>query len=68
MEIKEKDLIKLTYAELEEEADNVLKLLSDDTLPLDDAAKLYEYGKKIAAAMEENLTALSKKVTDTVQD
>lgn len=68
MEFKEKKLEELSYAELEEEANYVLSLLSDDSLPLDDAAKIYEYGRKVASIMEKNLSEISNKVTDTIKE
>lgn len=59
-------LSKKTYQELEEESDKVLEKLSDDSLPLDDRASLYDYGKKIYAEMEKRLDELQKKVSDNV--
>ena len=66
--MEEKDLSRLSYQQLEEEADNVLKALSDEELALDDASRLYDYGKAIAKAMETRLDDLSKKVRDTVDE
>lgn len=60
-----KDLTKLTYAQLEEEATKVLNALSDPSLPLDDATLLYEQGKKISSEMETRLSTLEKSLTDT---
>jgi len=61
----EKDLTKLSYGELEEEAEKTLEALGDTSLPLDEATKLYERGKKISAEMEKRLSDLEKSVTDT---
>ncbi len=62
----EKDLSKLSYEELEKEAEEVLKQLSDSSLPLDKAHEIYQYGKKISAEMDVRLEKLSKEVTDTI--
>jgi exonuclease VII small subunit len=66
MEMK-KDLEKLTYTELEKESEAVLAELSKADLPLDEAGKVYDYGKKVADAMEKKLAELSKSVSDTVE-
>lgn len=60
-----KELSEMTYAELEKEAEETLTKLSDTSLPLDETAKLYEYGKKVSAEMEKRLAELEKSVTDT---
>lgn len=67
MEIK-KDLSKLSYQELETEEENTLKKLSEADLPLDDASKYYEYGKKVLLEMTIRLDKLSKSVTDKVKE
>jgi exodeoxyribonuclease VII small subunit len=59
-------LDKMTYQQLEEESSKVLESLNRDDIPLDEAAKLFEYGKKVYAEMEKRLSQLEKDVTDTV--
>ncbi|MFA6624473.1 MAG: exodeoxyribonuclease VII small subunit [Bacilli bacterium] len=66
MEFK-KDLSKLSYEELEKEADLVLTELNKNDISLDMSTKVYEYGKKIAKAMDSTLKQLQKEVTDTVE-
>ncbi len=63
---KNDELKKMSYQELEKEADHVLAELSKEDLPLDDASKIFEYGKKVYAEMETRLSELEKSVTDTV--
>ena len=63
---KETDLSKLSYAQLEEEANKTLEKLNDANLGLDEASQIYEYGKKVSAEMEKRLSDLEKSVTDTV--
>lgn len=60
-------LEKMDYAKLEEEANSVLEKLSKNDLPLDEASKLYEYGKEIYKEMEKRLAELEKNVTDTIK-
>jgi len=64
--MEEKDLSRLSYQQLEEEVKNVLKALKDEELALDDASRLYDYGKAITKAMETRLNDLKTKVRDTV--
>ncbi|MCI1735715.1 MAG: exodeoxyribonuclease VII small subunit [Bacilli bacterium] len=64
--LKKKDLTKLTYQELDNEADAVLKALSANDVSLDDANALYDYGKAISQEMQQRLAEMSKKVSDTV--
>jgi exodeoxyribonuclease VII small subunit len=63
---KEVDLSKLSYAQLEEEANKTLERLNKDDLPLDEASLVYEYGKKISAEMEKRLSELENSVSDTI--
>lgn len=63
---KKNDLSKLSYQQLEEEADKVLKNLSDGEIGLDESAKLYRYGKEIASEMDKRLTELENSVTDEI--
>lgn len=63
----ENPLEKMDYAKLEEEANSVLEKLSKNDLPLDEASKLYEYGKEIYKEMEKRLAELEKNVTDTIK-
>lgn len=63
---KKSDLSKLSYQQLEEEADKVLKNLSDSEIGLDESAKLYRYGKEIASEMDRRLTELENSVKDEV--
>lgn len=64
---QENPLTKMTYAQLEEEASSVLEKLNDTSLPLDEATKIYQYGKDIYAEMEKRLAELQKSVTDTIK-
>lgn len=63
---KNDELKKMTYQDLEKEADHVLEELSKEDLPLDDASRIYEYGKKVYQEMETRLAELEKNVSDTV--
>jgi|GEM_PF-877889 len=63
---KTKDLSKMSYEELEKEAADVVQKLSDSSLALDEASRLYDYGKSVLAEMDKRLDELSRKVTDTV--
>lgn len=62
----EKKLEDFSYDELEKEASLTLEKLNDDTLPLDEASKLYQYGKKLYDEMKGRLEKLEKEVSDTV--
>lgn len=64
---KSTKLEELTYEELEQMADEVLKKLSDTSLPLDKASALYEQGKAISKEMENRLAVLEKTVTDEIK-
>lgn len=59
---------KMTYQQLEEESDKILNQLSDDSLPLDERAKLFYQGKKLYAEMEKRLEELQKNVKDTIEN
>lgn len=61
-----KELKDMKYEELEARSKEVLKALSDTSLPLDEASKLYQEGKAIAKEMEKRLSDLEKSVTDTI--
>ncbi len=63
---KNDELKKMTYQDLEKEADHVLEELSKEDLPLDDASRIYDYGKKVYQEMETRLAELEKNVSDTV--
>lgn len=63
---KNDELKKMSYQELEKEADGVLEALSQEDVSLDNASKIYEYGKKVYAEMEARLAELEKNVTDTI--
>lgn len=63
---KNDELKKMSYQELEKEADAVLEALSQEDVSLDNASKIYEYGKKVYAEMEARLAELEKNVTDTI--
>lgn len=64
--MNEKDIKTMSYSELENESQEVLKRLNDSDLPLDEATKLFEYGLIISKEMELRLTELEKKVTDVI--
>ncbi len=63
---KNDELKKMNYQELEKEADGVLEALSQEDVSLDNASKIYEYGKKVYAEMEARLAELEKNVSDTI--
>ncbi len=63
---KANELKKLTYEELEKEEENALKELSQDSLALDKANELYQYGKLLLKERDSRLTALEKTVQDKV--
>ncbi|MFA6829454.1 MAG: exodeoxyribonuclease VII small subunit [Bacilli bacterium] len=63
-----KDLTKLSYQELEKESEVIIQSLSKDDLSLDEASKIYFYGKEVSAEMEKRLAELTKKVSDTVSN
>ncbi len=63
---KNDELKKMSYQDLEKEADHVLEELSKEDLPLDDASRIYDYGKKVYQEMENRLAELEKNVSDTV--
>lgn len=65
---KKKDLSKLSYKELEEKADQVLKALQKEDLPLDEAEKLYKEGMDLYKAMDERLSAMLKERKDDVAE
>lgn len=63
---KKKDLTKLDYQGLENEANLILKQLSDSEIGLDESAKLYQYGREVGLEMEKRLSALEKTMKDTI--
>ncbi len=63
---KNDELKKMSYQELEKEADGVLEALSQEDVSLDNASKIYEYGKKVYTEMEARLAELEKNVSDTI--
>lgn len=62
----EKKMEDMSYDELEKEANSVLEKLSDDSLPLDEASKLYQQGKQLYGEMKGRLEKLEKEVSDSV--
>ncbi|MFA6586842.1 MAG: exodeoxyribonuclease VII small subunit [Bacilli bacterium] len=64
---KKKDLSKCSYEELEKEASLAVTKLSESGLALDEATKLFEYGKSVLAEMEKRLADLEKKAADTIR-
>ena len=56
----------MSYDELEKEAASILEKLNDDNLPLDEASKLYQQGKKLYGEMKGRLEKLEKEVSDSV--
>lgn len=56
----------LTYQQLTEKAEDILKRLEDENLPLDEAKKLYDEGIATLKEMDERLKALSEEVSDEV--
>lgn len=62
----EKKMEDMSYDELEKEAASVLEKLNDDNLPLDEASKLYQQGKKLYGEMKGRLEKLEKEVSDSV--
>lgn len=62
----EKKMEDMSYDELEKEANSVLEKLSDDSLPLDEASKLYQHGKQLYSEMKGRLEKLEKEVSDSV--
>lgn len=62
----EKKIEDMSYDELEKEANSVLEKLSDDSLPLDEASKLYQQGKQLYSEMKGRLEKLEKEVSDSV--
>lgn len=62
----EKKMEDMSYDELEKEANSVLEKLSDDSLPLDEASKLYQQGKQLYSEMKGRLEKLEKEVSDCV--
>ena len=65
--MKKIDLTKLSYQQLEEESDNILKQLSDPEIGLDESAKLYQYGRQVAEEMDKRLSELEASVKDTIE-
>ncbi len=61
-------LDKLSYQELEERGEEILRKIQDDNLPLDEVAKLYQEGLEITKRMEEMLKVLSSQVKDEVKE
>ncbi len=57
---------KLSYQELTEKAENILKKLEDENIPLDEANKLYKEGLATLKEMDDRLKELSEEVSDEV--
>ncbi len=64
----EKKLEELSFEELEGEIYLVLEKLSDTSLPLDESASLYKYGKSIIAEMRNRIEKLQKETQDLVEE
>lgn len=62
------DLKELTYEQLEEKADGIVKQLESNTLGLDQATKLYKEGKEYIQEMENRLNSLLNEVKDDVEN
>ena len=66
--MNEKKLEELNYEELEAEINHVLSRLADTSLPLDESASLYKYGKRIVAEMRNRIEKLQKETKDTIEE
>ncbi len=65
---KASELKKLSYEELEKEEEDTLKELGKDSLPLDEAHSLYDYGKAVLKERQDRLEQLEKSVSDSVEE
>lgn len=63
---KASELKKLSYEELEKEEEETLKQLGEDSLALDKANELYQYGKSVLKERDNRLSSLEKSVEDKV--
>ncbi len=63
---KASELKKLSYEELEKEEEETLKKLGEDSLALDKANELYQYGKAVLKERDNRLSSLEKSVEDKV--
>ena len=63
---KASELKKLSYEELEKEEEETLKQLGEDSLALDKANALYQYGKAVLKERDNRLSSLEKSVEDKV--
>ena len=63
---KASELKKLSYEELEKEEEETLKQLGEDSLALDEANELYQYGKAVLKERDNRLSSLEKSVEDKV--
>ena len=63
---KASELKKLSYEELEKEEEETLKQLGEDSLALDKANELYQYGKAVLKESDNRLSSLEKSVEDKV--
>ena len=63
---KASELKKLSYEELEKEEEETLKQLGEDSLALDKANELYQYGKAVRKERDNRLSSLEKSVEDKV--
>lgn len=63
---KASELKKLSYEELEKEEEETLKQLGEDSLALDKANELYQYGKVVLKERDNRLSSLEKSVEDKV--
>lgn len=59
---------ELDYSKLEELMEEILKELSDETLPLDKATSLYKFGKEVTDLMQNKLEELEKSVKNTINN
>ena len=63
---KASELKKLSYEELEKEEEETLKQLGEDSLALDKANELYQYGEAVLKERDNRLSSLEKSVEDKV--
>ncbi len=66
--MNEKKIDELSYEELEQEINAVLEKLTDLSLPLDESAALYNYGKNIIAEMRARIEKLQQETQDQIQE
>lgn len=65
--LTKEQLNELSYEELEKETEKVIRTLSDSSIGLDTASRLYAYGNEILSAMTDRLDGLMKSVEDKVE-